>query len=240
MSTVAGNGSRQRCRDSRNPGTQKVIRSIFFLRCALARFVVGLDAGSMSTISRLGDLPSRSDAELMEALKAGQSAALSVLYDRYAELVYGLALKIMANTVDAEDLTREVFVTLWRKPNYDVRRGSLSSFLCMLTRSRAMDRLRPKGSKQQCSLECWQPILSADTLTPAPFEQISIEERRQAVQKALKQLPEHQRQVLELLYYQGLSQAEVSRQLGIPLERVKTCFRQALFKLRGSLQPLLG
>ncbi|MGQ9837927.1 MAG: sigma-70 family RNA polymerase sigma factor [Cyanobacteriota bacterium] len=193
----------------------------------------------MSTISRLSDLPSRSDSELIEALKAGQSAALSVLYDRYAGLVYGLALKIMANTVDAEDLTQEVFVTLWRKPSYDVRRGSLSSFLCVLTRSRAIDRLRFKGSKQ-CFLERWQPILSADTLTPAPFERLSIEERRQVVQEVLKQLPENQRQILELFYYQGLSQAEVSQELGIPLGTVKTCSRQALLKLRGSLQPLLG
>lgn len=216
-----------------------LIGSIFLLRRTLACFIVGLDAGSMSDVPRLSDLPSRSDSELIEAVKARQPTALSVLYDRYAGLVYGLALKIMANATDAEDLTQEVFVTLWRKPSYDVRRGSLSSFLCLLTRSRAIDRLRSKGSQQRF-LERWQPILSADTpTTPAPFEQVSIEERRQVVQEALSQLPENQRQILELLYYQGLSQAEVSRQLGIPLGTVKTRSRQALFKLRSSLQPLL-
>ncbi|MCF2970308.1 sigma-70 family RNA polymerase sigma factor [Synechococcus sp. Nb3U1] len=227
---------RGRGRDGGNHTT--LIGSIFLLRRTLACFIVGLDVGSMSDVPRLSDLPSRSDSELIEAVKARQPTALSVLYDRYAGLVYGLALKIMANATDAEDLTQEVFVTLWRKPSYDVRRGSLSSFLCVLTRSRAIDRLRSKGSQQRF-LERWQPILSADTPTPAPFEQVSIEERRQVVQEALSQLPENQRQILELLYYQGLSQAEVSRQLGIPLGTVKTRSRQALFKLRSSLQPLL-
>ncbi len=201
-------------------------------------YIAGLDVDSMSDQPRLSNWPSRSDPELMEALKAGQSTALGVLYDRYAGLVYGLALKIMANATDAEDLTQEIFVTLWRKPSYDARRGSLSSFLCLLTRSRAIDRLRSKSSNQRF-LERWQPILTADNVTPPPFEQVSIEERRQVVQEALSQLPENQRQILELLYYQGLSQTEISRQLGIPLGTVKTRSRQALFKLRGSLQPLL-
>jgi RNA polymerase sigma-70 factor (ECF subfamily) len=213
-------------------------RMKYGLRIESVFYIAGLDVDSMSDQPRLSDLPSRSDSELIEALKAGQSTALGVLYDRYAGLVYGLALKIMANATDAEDLTQEIFVTLWRKPSYDARRGSLSSFLCVLTRSRAIDRLRSKGSNQRF-LERWQPILSADNMTPPPFEQVSIEERRQVVQEALSQLPENQRQILELLYYQGLSQAEISRQLGIPLGTVKTRSRQALFKLRGSLQPLL-
>lgn len=201
------------------------------------------------------DWSSRADWELMEALKAGQPAALAALYDRYAGLVYGLAFKILGHVAEAEDLTQEVFVELWRKVGCDPRtpsesrerRGSLSSFLCILTRSRAIDRLRSQGS-HQLLLKRWQTILSADRVsgtesfskTRFPFEQVSIEERRQAVQAALSQLPENQRQILELLYYQGLSQADIARQLGIPLGTVKTRSRQALCKLRGSLRALLG
>ncbi|MFS8795501.1 sigma-70 family RNA polymerase sigma factor [Synechococcus sp. R55.8] len=212
---------------------------------------------------RVRDWSSRADWELMEALKAGQPAALAALYDRYAGLVYGLAFKILGHVAEAEDLTQEVFVELWRKVVCDPRtpsesrerRGSLSSFLCILTRSRAIDRLRSQGS-HQLLLKRWQTILSADRVsgtesfrvsgtesfskTRFPFEQVSIEERRQAVQAALGQLPESQRQILELLYYQGLSQVDVARQLGIPLGTVKTRSRQALCKLRGSLRALLG
>ncbi|MDT7945747.1 sigma-70 family RNA polymerase sigma factor [Thermostichus sp. OS-CIW-31] len=196
---------------------------------------------------RVRDWSSRADWELMEALKAGQPAALAALYDRYAGLVYGLAFKILGHVAEAEDLTQEVFVELWRKVGCDPRtpsesrerRGSLSSFLCILTRSRAIDRLRSQGS-HQLLLKRWQTILSADSKTRFPFEQVSIEERRQAVQAALSQLPENQRQILELLYYQGLSQADIARQLGIPLGTVKTRSRQALCKLRGSLRALLG
>lgn len=196
---------------------------------------------------RVRDWSSRADWELMEALKAGQPAALAALYDRYAGLVYGLAFKILGHVAEAEDLTQEVFVELWRKVGCDPRtpsesrerRGSLSSFLCILTRSRAIDRLRSQGS-HQLLLKRWQTIPSADSKTRFPFEQVSIEERRQAVQAALSQLPENQRQILELLYYQGLSQADIARQLGIPLGTVKTRSRQALCKLRGSLRALLG
>ncbi|MGY2726461.1 sigma-70 family RNA polymerase sigma factor [Thermostichus sp. OS-CIW-26] len=204
---------------------------------------------------RVRDWSSRADWELMEALKAGQPAALAALYDRYAGLVYGLAFKILGHVAEAEDLTQEVFVELWRKVGCDPRtpsrwrerRGSLSSFLCILTRSRAIDRLRSQGS-HQLLLKRWQTLLSAvrvdgtesHSKIPLPFEQVSIEERRQAVQAALGQLPESQRQILELLYYQGLSQADIARQLGIPLGTVKTRSRQALCKLRGSLRALLG
>ncbi len=183
---------------------------------------------------RVRDWPSRSDGELMEALTAGHSVALAVLYDRYAGLVYGLALKILGHAAEAEDLTQAVFVELWHKPDYDPRRGSVSSFLCALTRARAIERLRSQDSHQRF-LKCWQPLLAADGSAPIPFEPVSLEERRQAVQEALGQLPESQRQVLELLYYQGLSQTDIARHLGIPLEMVKTRARQALCKLRGSL-----
>ncbi len=186
----------------------------------------------------LRDWLSRSDGELMEAIRERQGAALGVLYDRYAGLVYGLALKILGHVAEAEDLTQAVFVELWRKASYDPQRGSVSSFLCLLTRSQALDRLRCQDSHRPL-LQPWQSLLAAENRAPAPLEQVFPEERRQAVQEALGQLPESQRQVLELIYYQGLSQADVARHLGIPLATVKARARQALCKLRGSLRAFL-
>ncbi|MEN9202025.1 MAG: sigma-70 family RNA polymerase sigma factor [Thermostichus sp. DG_1_6_bins_120] len=189
-------------------------------------------------MSDAAPLASSSDAELIEALQARQPMALSVLYDRYASLVYGLALKMMANVSDAEDLVQEVFVTLGQGASYDARRGSVSSFLCALTRARALERLRAQES-QHPFWKSWQPTCSGESVRAAPFEQLSMEERRQVVRAALSQLSDNQRQLLELLYYQGLTQAEVARHLRIPLATVKSRSRQALCQLRNSLQTLL-
>ncbi len=171
----------------------------------------------------------------MAALQEGQPTALAVLYDRYVGLVYGLALKILGHVAEAEDLTQAVFVELGRKPAYDPCQGSVSSCLCLLARSRAIDRLRSQDSSQ-CLLQPWHLLPAPEKRVLALFEQLSLEERRQAVQEALGQLPESQRQVLELIYYQGLSQVDIAQHLGIPLGSVKTRARQALCKLRGSLR----
>lgn len=96
--------------------------------------------------SRPTNLQLQTDAELVRALKAGQPSALGILYDRHTNLVYRLALRILANPQEAEDLTQEIFLTLWRKDIYNPTRGSLGSFLTTLTRSRAIDRLRSRGT----------------------------------------------------------------------------------------------
>jgi RNA polymerase sigma-70 factor (ECF subfamily) len=187
---------------------------------------------------RARNWPVCTDLELMEGLKAGQPAALAALYDRYASLVYGLALQILGCMTEAEDLTQEVFALLWRKPSYDPRQGSINSLLCRLTRAQALERLRSRGSQRRLG-KPWQPLLIASHRSPAPFEQLSVEERRQPVQEALSQLSESQRQLLELLYYRGLSAADIAQELGMPLATVQARSRQALCKLRRSLRPLL-
>jgi RNA polymerase sigma-70 factor (ECF subfamily) len=84
--------------------------------------------------------PTPSDLELFQALVAKQSSALATLYDRYGDLMYGLAYKILGSQQEAEDLIQEVFLGIWRNCNYNPARGSLRSFLMILVRSRAIDR----------------------------------------------------------------------------------------------------
>lgn len=180
----------------------------------------------------------QTDADLFCALKAGQPSALGILYDRYASLVYRLALRILANPQEAEDLTQEVFLTLWRSNTYNPARGSLSSFLTTLTRSRAIDKLRSRGTKLKF-LQRWSQMMATETSPPTPFESVSLNQRSQYVRNALAQLPEKQRQVLEMAYYDGLSQSEIAKQLDIPLGTIKTWARQALLKLRQNLQDLI-
>ena len=181
----------------------------------------------------------QSDVERYRALQAGKKSALGQLYDRYATLVYSLALKILTNPQEAEDLTQEIFLTLWHRQTYNPDRGSLSSFLITLTRSRALDRLRSRSSKHRLISRCGQMISTSAPLS-TPVELASVQERQELVRKALEQLPQKHRQVLEMAYYQGLSQSEIAKQLNKPLGTVKTWARKGLLQLRNNLQEFIG
>jgi RNA polymerase sigma-70 factor (ECF subfamily) len=177
------------------------------------------------------------DAEVYQAVKSGQKAALGILYDRYGKLVYGLALKILNNPQEAEDLTQEIFVALWRDRSYNPSRGSLGSFLMTVTRSRSIDKLRSRKTSLKF-LDRWSKTMSVET-TNTPFEQASFSERSQQVRHALTQLSQEQRQVLEMVYFEGLSQSEIAQQLSLPLGTVKTRSRLGLLKLRQALEDFI-
>jgi len=177
---------------------------------------------------------SLSDLDLLLVLRDGQVNALGSLYDRYSRLVYGLAHKILGNSEEAEDITQEVFLTLWRRDAYNPSRGSLSSFLTTMTRSRSIDKLRSRGTKLRF-IQRWQGIVKNEAVA-TPLEQASMGERSQLVRDALSQLHESERLILEIAYYEGLSQSEIAKRLNIPLGTVKTRSRQGLLKLRQTLQ----
>jgi RNA polymerase sigma-70 factor (ECF subfamily) len=179
----------------------------------------------------------QTDTDLVRALRAGHVVALGILYDRYADNVYGLAYRLMMNAEEAEDLTQEVFLALQTRSLYNPARGSLISFLMTMTRSRAIDRLRSRSSKLRF-LQRWQ---GAQQTQPAstPLEFASQSEQAEVIQQAMAQLPATERQVLESAYYEGLSQSEIAKQLDMPLGTVKTRSRQGLTKLRRALQHLI-
>ena len=190
-----------------------------------------LDAHSKQTNSL------QTDAEVFRALKAGQPSALGILYDRYANLTYRLALRILANPQEAEDLTQEIFLSLWRSSTYNPARGSLGSFLTTLTRSRAIDKLRSRSTSWKF-LQRWSQMMITES-TPTPFELASLSQRAQYVRDALAQLPDKQRQVLEMSYYDGFSQSEIAQRLDIPLGTIKTWARNGLLKLRQNLRDFI-
>jgi RNA polymerase sigma-70 factor (ECF subfamily) len=181
-----------------------------------------------------------SDAELIHHLRSGQQEALRILYDRYSGLVYTLALKILQQPSEAEDLTQDVFLNFWKQEKFDPDRAALSTYLGVMTRSRAINKLESRSSRQR-SLERLQQHKSSDELTaPTPLEQASLAEQETTVRRALAQLAENQRQILEMNFYQGISQAEIAQQLGIPLGTVKTNARKGLIKLRELLGDAVG
>ncbi|MGH8566717.1 MAG: sigma-70 family RNA polymerase sigma factor [Gammaproteobacteria bacterium] len=184
------------------------------------------------------ELPPKTDAELWQALKVDQAASLGALYDRHAPLVYGLALAILRNPHDAEDLTQEIFLALCGDCDYDAARGPLAGFLVTMTRSRALDKLRGRGRRVRF-LERWGDAPPAEA-SPTPPEEVSLAECSESVRNALAQLPEPQRRVLEMAYFRGLSQAEIATELDAPLGTVKSWARRGLFSLRSALQELMA
>jgi RNA polymerase sigma-70 factor, ECF subfamily len=183
-------------------------------------------------------LTDESDLQVLTALRQGNTNALGIIYDRYGTAVYRLALKILANLTEAEDLTQEVFLAFWRGVDkYDVDRGTLIVFLLTITRSRALNRIKQQSSQQNLSQRVGTYL---PTVQSSPgLEAVTLTELRERMSFALQELPANQRQVLEMGYYQGKSQSEIAQELDLPLGTVKTRSRQGLLKLRQFLQDLV-
>jgi len=179
-----------------------------------------------------------SDAELLVAMRADPARALGALYDRYARVVYGLAHTMLANATEAEDLTQDVFLALCNENRWDPARGSLAAYLVIMTRSRAIDRLRVRGRTQRLFDPTDEAVTRAVSRS-APAEEVSVQQCGVRVREAVAQLPDDQRRVLELAYYTGLSQAEIADETGLPLGTVKTWTRKGLLALRARLGDLL-
>jgi RNA polymerase sigma-70 factor, ECF subfamily len=183
-------------------------------------------------------LADESDLQVLTALQQGDTNALGIVYDRYGTAVYRLALRMLANPTEAEDLTQEVFLAFWRGVDkYDVDRGTLVVFLLTITRSRALNRLKQQGSQQNLSQRVGNYLPRTDR-NPG-IESVSLTELRERMSLALGQLPAAQKQVLEMGYYQDKSQSEIAQELDLPLGTVKTRSRQGLLKLRQFLQDLV-
>ena len=173
----------------------------------------------------------RTDAAVYAEVCRGDSKALGILYDRHAGLVYGISLKVLGNTQAAEDLTQDIFVTLASTQRYNPERGALRTYLAVLTRSRAIDRLRSRGAAHR-KINRLQVQQNLSPLSNVPLEKVSQHERNNMLKAALGRLSKAEQQVLTMMYFEGLSQAAIAQSLGIPLGTVKTRSRRGLIKLR--------
>src|SRR5271169_886884 len=159
---------------------------------------------------------------LLQRLASGDTAALGEFYDRFAALVNGLALRILRDAQDAEDVVQEVFLQVWRQATrFDPARGSVEAWLCMMARTRALDRLRRRNARRE----------DPEDLAPVPST-IPRNAEAIAVRKALEGLGEPQRKALELAYFEGLTQSEIAERLQEPLGTIKTRIRTAMIRLR--------
>lgn len=201
-----------------------------------------LSVAATSTDDRPADVhpPDLPDKELMARLSSGDAAALSTLYNRYGDIVYSTALRVLRDVHLAEDVSQEVFMRLWRQPDkYAAEKGSFVTWLLSVTRNRAVDWLRRRrrrfryetASPEQLEMEipagdCDDPALSAEQL-----------EQRRTVRALLASLPREQRRAIELAYFGGFSNREVALLQGAPLGTVKTRIRLGMMRLREELRP---
>jgi RNA polymerase sigma-70 factor (ECF subfamily) len=175
-----------------------------------------------------------SDVDLIERLQRHEPQALAELYDRYGRLAYSLILRVVRDTGVAEDLVQETFMRVWnRAQGLDAQKGSVGPWLLAVARNRAIDYLRSAGGRERNALEFEEsdhPALYTDM-----EKDILSSDKARRVKTAVEKLSPHQREVIELAYFEGLSQTEMAERMGQPLGTVKTWVRAALKNLRDEL-----
>ncbi len=176
------------------------------------------------------------DAALIRQIADRQSDALGELYDRYSATLLGLARRILGSTADAEEVLQEVFVHVWNQGGrYDAARSSVSTWLVLITRSRAIDRLRSRKVVERTHDAAHHEELHEHT-SPEGADNVFMQERRVRVREEMEKLPAEQREVLELAFYRGLTQTQIASAADIPLGTVKTRTLLAMKKLRNALR----
>lgn len=181
----------------------------------------------------LARVAAAADETLFRRVAARDAQALRILYDRCAGVALGVALRILRNRTEAEDVVQEAFLEAWKRAQtFDAQRGSATAFVLSIARSRALDRVRSRGSSERALSSLGR---EDETPVPLPIESAEHRQDRDRIQAALATLPPEQRQVLELAYFEGLTQREIAERLSDPLGTVKTRARLALEKLAALL-----
>jgi RNA polymerase sigma-70 factor, ECF subfamily len=176
-------------------------------------------------------LDDASDAELLARVGQRDQAAFELLYQRYIRSVFGLALRRLGDRGHAEDAVQEAFAAVWRSAStYRPERGAAGGWLYTVARNAIVDRLRRSGPAADAELP---ELVSGD---PGPAEQAEHSDVAWRVHRALEELEPREREVIELAYWSGMSQSEVSDYLGLPLGTVKTRTRSGLARLASLLE----
>ncbi len=183
----------------------------------------------------------REQVQLLNAMAKGDKAALARLYDLLAKPLFSLAVRVLHDTSEAQDIVQDVFLQIWHKAaTYDPARGSVFGWATTLTRNRAIDRVRMRQRRAELL------AASAPELQPAApvgdhdsAGSLWLQEKAGAVRTALAQLAPDQQQAIELAFFSGLTQQQIAAQLQEPLGTIKARIRRGLLKLRETLPARL-
>jgi RNA polymerase sigma-70 factor (ECF subfamily) len=178
------------------------------------------------------------EADLVRRLQQRDPLALGELYDRYGRLVYALIVRVVRDSGVAEDLVQETFLRVWNRVHgFDGEKGAVGPWLLAVARNRAIDYLRSSAGRESKAIEL------DETEHPSLFRDMERDilnsDLVRRVRAAMGKLSADQRQVIELAYFEGLSQTEMAERLGEPLGTVKTRVRTALKNLRDDLEAVV-
>lgn len=176
------------------------------------------------------------DQQALNRMAGGDADALAELYDRHGRVVYSLALRILRDQGDAEDVVQEVFSQAWKQAErYDAGRGPVVAWLLTMARTRAIDRVRGRSARPSVAADEGAVLHLPDDAPPIDT-QLEWASRAAQVRSAFERLPFLQRVAVELAFYEGLTHSEIAERLELPLGTVKTRIRQGLIRMKEALQ----
>jgi RNA polymerase sigma factor (sigma-70 family) len=180
----------------------------------------------------LQEVKKYSEEELVQELQNRNQQAFSYLYDNYAAALNGVIFRLVEDKELAEDILQEAFVKIWNNfSSYDSTKGRLFTWMLNLTKNLTIDTLRSKGYKKQSKISGDENAVSnlSDNTGAEKFDALGI-------RKQLDNLKPAQRNIIDMAYFNGYTQDEISKEMGIPLGTVKTRMRSAILELRKMLQ----
>jgi RNA polymerase sigma-70 factor, ECF subfamily len=185
------------------------------------------------------DYSTAADDEVMAGLRGRDIAAFEALYQRFADLVYSTCLRVLADAQLAEDITQEIFIRVWRRPeSFDPERGKLVTWLLSVSRNRAVDEIRSRGRRRKHEFGNVVDVEErpSNKEREDPLFNAELADERERILGALAILPIEQREAIELAYFKGLTQQEIALALKQPLGTVKTRIRLGMQKLKVFMQ----
>jgi RNA polymerase sigma-70 factor (ECF subfamily) len=178
------------------------------------------------------------DVELLGRIASGDAGAVAALYDRHASMLLGLALRIVRDRAEAEDVIHDAFVAVGdRAGQYVVERGAVGAWLVTLVRNLSIDRTRRRDRRGAIARDvlAHDPEAKAAATPATPEAEVATARERERVRKALARLPDVQRTTLEIAFYEGLTYAEIADREGVPIGTIKSRAARALQALREAL-----
>lgn len=175
------------------------------------------------------------DRELIERLMKGDRNAFRDIYSRYSQVVFNLAFRMLRNREEAEEVVQEIFLQVWNKADtYDPGRGAISTWIVNIARSRAIDKLRTLGYREQTT-----ELIEDRVNSKSDYSRIieDREESRKVIREALDSLPENQRVAIEIVFFEGLTHIEAAERLNEPVGTIKTRIRLGVSKLKEKIAP---
>ena len=180
------------------------------------------------------------DGELLRRIAAGDRDAFAEFYDRYSTLMFSVACKILNNSNEAEDVLQETCVQIWEKAErFDPKLGKAASWAATLVRNKAIDRIRASQRRSRLAEEAGAELAITNEVADTANEAVHGHDKAKLIQSAIGELPAEQRHAIELAYFSGLTQHEISKKLNEPLGTIKARIRRGLLKLRDQLEGLL-